>query len=160
MRTTGSTNELVPTIINSPSLIRALIEYIDSKDGGLAMRSADTLQKVFAKRPDLLEPYKQQIFNTLLTSNQKEVKWHISQILPSFELNKDETEQAVQIWKNDFNNSKSSIVRVAALQAIFEISKKDNSYTKLYLKTLQSALEQGTPAMKARARILASSSDN
>jgi hypothetical protein len=53
-------------------------------DEALAMRASDALQKVGAKRPTLLEPYRSDLIRICQYNPQKEVQWHMAQMLPCF----------------------------------------------------------------------------
>jgi hypothetical protein len=134
---------------------------MESKDEGLAMRAADALQKVFIRQPELVQPHTSQLVALLLTHSQKEVRWHLAQILPHLNLTKDQVKQVAQIWQDDFYNSTSSIVKTFSLQAMHDIAVHHPELQPVFDEMIAYALQNGTAAMRARAkRLLANPPDS
>ncbi len=153
-RTVNNVDTVVAYTLKDNQAADVLVACLRSRDEGLAMRAADALEKVFAKQPGLLTPYTSQLVKTLLSCSQKEVQWHLAQILPSMPLTKDQTSQAAKIWIDNFYHSKSSIVRTFSLQAMHDVSGNNPDLRSVYEGMISYALAKGTPAMKSRAKIL------
>lgn len=114
-RTVKGVEDAVNVILENPSQIRELLDAFSDTNEELNMRCADTLQKVFSKQPSLLQPYKKELLSILLQYDQKEVRWHMAQILPSLQLTNKESLQAFNIWGKDFHTSNSSILKTFSL---------------------------------------------
>jgi hypothetical protein len=50
------------------------------------MRAADAVEKVTRQRPDLLQPWKKPILEQLSVLPEKELRWHIAQLIPRLTL--------------------------------------------------------------------------
>lgn len=153
-RTVNNVDTVVAYTLKDNQAANLLVACLQSRDEGLAMRAADALVKVFAKQPGLLTPYTSQLVETLLSCSQKEVRWHLAQVLPFLPMTKDQVHQAAKIWVDDFYHSKSSIVRTFSLQAMHDISGNNPDLRPEYERMISFALAEGTPAMKSRAKIL------
>lgn len=153
-RTVNNVDKVVAYTLKDNRTADVLVACLRGKDEGIVMRASDALEKVFAKRPGLLAPYTSQLVETLLSCSQKEVRWHLAQILPSMPLTKDQMSQAAKIWVDDFYHSKSSIVRTFSLQAMHDVSGNIPGSRPEYERMISYALTKGTPAMKSRAKIL------
>ncbi len=103
--------------------------------------------------PQLIQPYKPLILTLLMLSDQWEVRAHVCLMLPLLQLTQAERQQAfdtMRQWLAD----KSSIVRTFALQTMYDLAQHDHSLLDEALLHLQHALAKGTPAMRARARLI------
>lgn len=154
MRTVHNVDKVVELSLENKSYINVLIVCMVSSNKGLAMRAADALEKIFQKKPDLLKDKVEKLIETLSSNSQKEVRWHIAQILPKLTMNDTQLKQATEVWVDDFYNSKSSIVRTFSLQAMHDVSKNKPLLKSQYNDMLTHALSKGSSAMKARAKLL------
>jgi len=85
--------------------------------------------------------------------NQKEVRWHTAQILPRFNLTKEERELVYDLMQS-YLKDESSIVKAFAMQALTDIAMQDSSYVDKVRKQLKRLMKEGTPAMKSRGKKL------
>lgn len=155
-RTVHNVDRVVEYALSSTQAIPNIIAAMKSSDEGLAMRAADATQKVFATQPKLVKPYTSDLFELLLACSQKEIRWHLAQIMPGLPMTDDQLRRAAAVWREDFYNSDSSIVKTFSLQAMYDISKKNPDVQALFDEMVADALDKGTPAMKSRARKLLS----
>lgn len=118
------------------------------------MRCADALEKASKKHPELLQPHKAALLGEVGAIDQQEVQWHVAQMLPRLSLNQAERHKAMKLLERYFQTSKSSIVRVNALQAIVELAGQDTSLSDVVNDYLRQALEAPAPSLQARARKL------
>lgn len=153
-RTVTGVNLAVDAILKDTQLINDLLRAYDKDNEALNLRLSDTLQKVQEKDASLLKPYCKQIFMIFNEYEQKEVRWHMAQILPHLDLNREQLSRAVAIWQSDFYTSSSSIVRTFSLQAVYDITSMKSEYIPVLDELLNHALSSGSPAMKSRAALL------
>src|SRR5690606_22993415 len=88
--------------------------------------------------------------------SQKEVRWHMAQILPHLQLTDKESLRALNIWKKDFHTSNSSILKTFSMQAVADLSRNHLRFVAEAKQMIAEALDNGTPAMQSRAKNLQS----
>src|SRR5580698_4171694 len=123
-RSLGQTNEIVVEVLNNPRVFPQLIAALTSDDEVLRMRAADAIEKITAKRPDLLQRFKKKFLAVANRTDQQEVRWHAAQILPRLKLTTIERAVIVEILF-DYLRDKSSIVKTFAMQALADLAARD-----------------------------------
>jgi hypothetical protein len=152
-RSIGRSNEVVAEVIADPALFRALFIGLQSDDPVLRARAADALEKITARHPEYLRPYKSQLIGPLARANQKEVRWHVAQMLPRIRWNPHERQRVLDILMH-YMNDESSIVKTFAMQALADLARETPQMIPRVLLRLKALTANGTPAMKARGRKL------
>ena len=152
-RSIGRSNEIVAKVLKQPVLFRYLFEGMASDDAVVRMRAADAAEKVTARRPDLLRPYKRRFLAIAGSSAQHEVRWHAALMIPRLRLTANERAAAVDILF-DYLHDRSSIVKTFAMQGLATLASADPQLRARILPLLQELTEIGTPAMRARGRKL------
>ncbi len=153
LRSIGRANEVVRQVLRTPALLGELFKGMRSGDPRVRMRAADAAEKVTAQRPDLLQPFKRSLLNTIAKIDQQEVRWHVAQMIPRLHLTPTERVRAVGILFA-YLSLKSKIVRTFALQALVSLSYHDPELRKRVTRVLHQVVESGSPALKARGRKL------
>ena len=123
----------------------------------LVMRSVDAVEKITRNRPEFLEPHKSQLLSILKSADHKELKWHIAQLISRVKLTRTELEDVWHVltyWA--LNRNESKIVRVNALQGLFDLSRINHHLNKDFLKTLAAMEHEMIPSIRARIRKLKS----
>lgn len=119
------------------------------------MRAADAVEKITARNKAYLESHKAQLLAILKSADHKELKWHIAQLLPRVELDQHELED---VWHKltywTLNRNEHKIVRVNALQGLFDLSRKFPGLQKDLDQTLNAVERELIPSMQARVRKL------
>jgi HEAT repeat protein len=152
-RSVGRAAEVVQAVLAEPRLFGAVFEALFHADDVVRMRAADVIEKVTAKRPDLLRPYKRRVLREMAASQQMEVRWHAAQLLPRLALTGRERAQAAAVLTG-YLSDESSIVRTFALQALADLAAQDPALEPAVRARLEEALKSGSPAMRSRARRL------
>lgn len=152
-RSIGLSNEVVSAVLNKPDLFHVLIEGLSVDDPVIKMRAADAMEKITLQRPQYLLPYKKNLIELAEISEQKEVRWHMAQILPRLNLSHKENVKVVDILLT-YLSGNSSIVNTFVMQAFCDIAKTDEALMSSLLVHITELTEIGTPAMKARGRKL------
>lgn len=153
-RTVHTVDMVVEFALNNTEEIPSILNSMRSDDPGLAMRAADAIQKIFVLQPTLIRPYVSDLFDILTVCDQKEIRWHLAQILPGLPMTAIQTHHAAEIWLKDFYSSESSIVKTFSMQAIFDVSNRSPILKSYFDDMAKYALDKGTPAMKSRAKAL------
>lgn len=153
-RTVTNVDSVVAAVLKDAQRIEELMNCLVLNDEVILMHAMDAVEKVYSVQPTIIRPYSDILFELFVRSDQKEVRWHMAQILPSLLQKETQISQAVSIWSDDFNNSKSSIVRTFSLQALFDVDQKYENLGIPLDKYLNHALEHGTPALRSRVKKL------
>jgi len=150
-RSIGRSNEVVADVAANPTLFRAVFSGLQSDDEVLRARAADAVEKITARHPEYLRRYKTQLIGPLARVNQKEVRWHVAQLLPRVQWNESEMQRVLGILMNYLNDT-SSIVKTFAMQALADLAHRNPELIPQVLTHVQELTAIGTPAMKARGR--------
>ncbi|HEY8388523.1 MAG TPA: hypothetical protein VIK74_07955 [Parasegetibacter sp.] len=162
LRSIGSSNYIV-SIIKSQDDFDVLFSFLFCSERLAVMRAADSVEKITAIHPEFLKKYKKKILNLLEIAENKELKWHIPELIPRVKWNKAELEKIRMVltaWV--LNKNESRIVRVNALQSLFDIMQQiqvvSSAEISGYRKTLQNLMTQvekeGIPSLNSRIRKL------
>ncbi len=152
-RSIGKSNEVVAEVLTRPALFRLVFEGLLDDDPIIRMRAADAVEKITAKRPEYLRPYKKKLLRDVAGINQPEVRWHVALMIPRLRLTRNERAEALNLLVG-FLQDKGSIVRAFAMQALADLAAQDVSLESQVIPMLQALTETGTPAMRARGRKL------
>ena len=97
----------------------------------VVMRAADAIEKITIQHASYLTKYKSDLLKLCLTAKNKELKWHLALLVLRLNLSVEEIEVVWQLlsgWALDKQESK--IVRVNAMQALYEISLREKQRIK------------------------------
>jgi hypothetical protein len=152
-RSIGRSNEVVEKVLGAPELFGPLFEGLQDANPIVRMRAADALEKVSARHPDWLTPYKDDLLRFLGLPEKREVRWHLVQMVPRLSLNDRERGETISILKGYLNDD-SSIVKTSSMQAIADLVGTDERLHAETIRLFESLIREGTPAMKSRGRNL------
>ncbi len=153
LRQKGKSEEVVEDVLKRPQLFRDLVAGITDEEPGVRMRAADAVEKITRSRPEYLQPYKSDFINVFAGSGQKEVRWHLAQILPRLELTKKERQQVFEILVS-FLDDDSRIVKTFAMQGLADVAEMDRSYLPCVVKIVEGLMASGIPAIQSRGKKL------
>jgi hypothetical protein len=153
----GRVPEVVEWVAGSPRRLPALIELLWDDDAGVASRAADALERVTREASPALrrvfEDYKGELIGLLSDATLAKVRWNLALTLPRMTLTVAECRRiraVLETWGDD----KSSIVKTTALHGIADLTRQDPECLPEVLDLLRMSGRSGTPAMRARSRIL------
>ena len=152
-RSIGASNQAAALALEQPDLLEILFQGMVGEDPVLRMRCADAAEKVTARHPEWLAPFKRPLLDILTCIEQQEVRWHVAPMLVRLPLSAQERIRVAAILAG-YADDRSSIVRVQAMQALADLSALDRSLLPKVLVHLHELTAHGTPAMKARGRKL------
>ena len=154
LRSIGKSNSLIKKIKKQTDFDE-LFKYLFHKDRLVVMRTADIIEKITIHNPEYLAKHKKEIIELSTVSVNKEAKWHLALLLPRLSLDKKEFGKAwkiLTIWVTDKTNSR--IVRVNAVQALFEL-KKPGHESEINFRLILAELEkENIPSLNARIKKL------
>lgn len=152
-RSIGRSNEVVAKVLAQPELFGVLMEGMALDAPLVAMRCADAAEKVSARHPEWLLPYKQLLLDELSKIEQQEVRWHVAAMLPRLELNRSEMGKVMALLLG-WTTERSSIVKTMSMQALADIALHDTVLLPEVRRHIEELCAIGTPAMKARGKKL------
>lgn len=154
LRSIGRADEVVEDILKNPSLFNEVFEGMGHDDPRIRMRSADALEKVSAKHPEYLQPYKKKLISDISKIHQQEVQWHVAQMFSYLRLTKKEREKVILILFSYIDGTKSNIVKVFSMQTLAELAEQDDNLKPKVLKKIKKVIKSGSPAVLNRGKKL------
>jgi hypothetical protein len=154
-------NAIVVRSVKSQEMFDELFALALHHERPLAMRATDAIEKVTKKHPQYLTPHKAQLLGIMRGADHKELKWHIAQLITRITLNQNELTEVwhlLSYWA--LNKNESKIVRVNALQGLFDFSVKYPELKNEFEKTLSIMEREMIPSIQARIRKLKSKKRN
>jgi len=153
----GRVKETVPLIQAQRALAAYLVELLFDRDLGISQRAADVLERVSHKpSPALyrvLARSKDALVGLLSEAQPKKLRWNLALILGRLPLTVPDCRRCADILSARLDDP-SSIVKTAALQCLADLTHQDPSLLPMVLDLLRIHSRSGTPAMRARCRIL------
>jgi hypothetical protein len=150
-RSIGRSNEVVAQVLAHPAQFRHVFAGLTTNDPVIRMRSADAIEKITTRRPELLQPHKRKLLAVAGSTDQQEIRWHAALIIPRLKLTPKERAVALDILF-DYLGDKSSIVKTWAMQAIWDLAASDAKLKAQIIPLIEELTQVGTPAMRARGR--------
>jgi Domain of unknown function (DU1801) len=152
-RSIGRADEVVSDIQKNQSLFKEVFKGLENHDPIVRMRSADVVEKITRKNPELLTGFENKIIKELSQIEQQEVCWHVALLLPRLSYTKKQEGEILDILK-DYLSHKSKIVNVNSMEALAIMAIKNQRLKRDVKDTIQSQVASGSPAVQARGRKL------
>jgi HEAT repeat protein len=152
-RSIGKSGEVVKDVSEDPTLFADLVACLLHDDPLVRMRAADVIEKVTRESPELLQPWKRHLLGPVSAMEDKELRWHVAQMLSRLRLTPSEQETAVQILLG-YLEDPSSIVRTFSMQALADLASRDERLLAQVMPLIERLTRTGTPAMRSRGRKL------
>lgn len=153
LRSVGNSEQVVKLVQRNTALFADVIQAMLHDHPGIRMRAADAVEKITRNKPELLKPYKQLLLTKVAPIEQKEVRWHLAQILPRLNLTSRQRNEVYKLMRS-FLQDESRIVKTFAMQALADIALQDHAYLAEVRKLIQRLSRQGSPAMQSRGKKL------
>jgi len=152
-RSIGNSEEVVQTVSKNPALFEELFSGLLADDPVVRMRAADAVEKITRARSELLQPWKNMLLSTASAFKEKELRWHVAQLIPRLRLTGTERKLAEQILM-DYLEDGSSIVKTFSMQALVELAAGDEQRLTQLTPLIERLARTGTAAMRSRGRKL------
>ena len=154
LRSIGKSNDIVLEI-HDQKKFDDLFECLIHKERIVVMRAADAVEKITRAHPEFLSNHKKKIFQLCSRSENKELKWHLALLVPRLLLSRQELGKVWQILTNwTMDTKESRIVRVNALQGLFNLLTQSKELAKNLHLTLSEIEKENIPSLNARIRNL------
>ena len=152
-RSIGKAGQVVERILETPALLADVVQGLTQADPVVRMRCADVAEKVSVVHPEWLRQHKQALLSYASRVQEKEVRWHMAQMLPRLELSPDERRKAIALLFTYLADT-SQIVQTLSMQALFDMSECDSKLRRRVVPILEEAVANGGGATRSRAKKL------
>jgi len=152
-RSIGRSDEVVADVLREPALFGEVFRAMLSDDPLIRMRAADATEKITARHPEYLQPYKDALLQRVAAIEQQEVRWHVAQMVTRLRLTVEERAHVVKTLFR-YLGDESKIVVTFSLQALADFAMEDDALRPRVIAALEEGLRTGSPAVRSRARKL------
>jgi hypothetical protein len=149
----GRSREVAELVLANPRKIGQLIECLWDEDPGVANRAADALERATFHRPKLAQPWQESLIGLMAEAQQNKLRWNLALLVPRLELSIAEAQRTASILRG-YLDDRSSIVKTAGMHGLAALTRHDSEMLPEVLDMLRLLSRSGTPAMRARGRIL------
>lgn len=146
-------NERVIRKIRSQRDFDLLFAMLFHKERLIVMRAADAIEKITAFKPAYLLKHKQELMELFYFASAPEVKWHMARLIIRLPLNPAQFAWVWHVlvkWVSDRSNSR--LVRVAALQSLYEMTLRDPERLRACQSICKKLERENIPSVNARIR--------
>jgi hypothetical protein len=147
------TKEVAILILAKPRRIGQLIECLWDEDPGVANRAADALERISYDRPSLAAAWTESLIGLMAEAEQNKLRWNLALLVPRLDLSVEEARRVAASLRT-YLDDRSSIVKTAAMHGLTVLTRHDPRLLPEVLDMLRILSRSGTPAMRARGRIL------
>ena len=137
-----------------PDTFAALWALLRDDDVAVRMRAVVAAEKVTRDRPDLLQPYKDDLIHPVLEDGTPELSPHLLPMAARLELSSAETARLMRRLQDAVLNNPNEIVRAEALAAAFGIAARHRRMLPRARDLAKHVQCCGSAALAARARNL------
>jgi hypothetical protein len=159
----GRVPQIAEWIAGLPRRVPGLIELMWDDHPGVANRAADVLERITRRpSPDLrlvVTDHKEALLGLLDEAAEKKLRWNLAFSIPRITLTISECRRAAAALRA-YLDDPSSIVKTAALHGLADLARQNPDSLPEVLDLLRIAGRSGTPAMRARSRILLKKLEN
>lgn len=145
--------EVAAILLAHPRRTGQVIECLWDDEPGIANRAADALERASHQRPSLLAPWKDALLARLAEAEQNKLRWNLALMMARLKLTAPETERAMAALRG-YLDDRGSIVKTAAMHGMAGLAQQNSALMPEVLDTLRILTRSGTPAMRARGRML------
>jgi hypothetical protein len=149
----GRAPEVAGLIRMHPRKTAQVVECLWDDDPVVANRAADALERASYVEPRLLQAWKGTLLGRMLDASENKLRWNLALMVPRVKLTEAESDRAAAVlwrWLED----KSSIVKTASMHGLAGLTQWNTALLPSVLDMLRIMSRSGTPAMRARGRIL------
>ena len=149
----GRAWEVVELVEGRPGKLSQLIECLWDDNPAVANRAADALERVTRDRPAQAQRWKDALLGLIAETTEKKVRWNLALVIPRLKLTLPECRRVAEVLRT-YLDDRARVVKTAALHGMTDLTRQDPASLPGVLDLLRVAGRSGTPAMRARSRIL------
>lgn len=155
----GRVWQVVELADGQPRRIAEVVECLWDENPAIANRAADALERLTRENPTQAQRWKGELLGLLPEADDKKLRWNLTLVVPRLKLTQVECQRAATAMRS-YLDDPSSILKTTALHGLADLTRQDESLLPEVLDLLRIAGRSGTPAMRARSRILLKKLEN
>ena len=140
-----------------PKQIPRLVELLWDDNASVSNRAADVLERIMREPSPALKravaAYTEELIGLLSEAEERKLRWNLALTIPRLVLTGAQCRRVAKLL-NGWLDDKSSVVKTSALHALADLARQDSYLVSDVVDLLRTAERSGTPAMRARSRIL------
>ena len=145
--------QIVELVGAEPRKLPQLVECLWAADPFVAAGAADALERLTRHRSSRMEQWKEPLLGLLLEAKEKRLRWNLALTVPRMKLTVSQCRRAAAALES-YLDDQSSIVKTSALHGLADLASQNPETLSSVVDRLRLAERTGTPAMRARSRIL------
>lgn len=149
----GRVCEVAALLLKNPRKIGQVVECLWDEVPGVANRAADALERASCRRPTILANWKTALLDRMLDASENKLRWNLALMIFRTPMSKAEAERAAALLRTWLDDP-SSIVKTSAMHGLAGLTRWNADLLPEVLDMLRVLSRSGTPAMRARGRIL------
>jgi len=149
----GRTCEVAAMLLQHPRKAGQVVECLWDEEPAVVNRAADALERASSRRPEILARWKEVLLDRMLDAGENKLRWNLALMISRTPLTAAEALRAAVILRS-WLDDKSSIVKTSAMHGLAGLTRWDPTLQAEVLDMLRVLSRSGTPAMRARGRIL------
>ena len=149
----GCANAIVVEANHSPEVLAELVAAAQDKRAVVTIRAANALKKVQQERPELLVPFTKKILRAALECEELRTRWNLTRVVGQLPLRGRDRALGIELMFEALG-SESGFLRTFAMQGLVDFSADDAALRSRVRPIVEEFAENGTAAMRARARKL------
>ena len=151
----GKADEVVEIVKKNPNIAEEVFSLFLDKDPIVAMRSSYVFMKLSKSDSEIIIPFKSRIIKNIEKFTQKEVRWHIPQILLVMDLSGVEAEKTYKKLMEWAEGKDGNIVVYYSLEAAYKIAKENKKLIDDFLPRLRKINKTDAKIVKNRCKKIA-----
>ena len=153
LRGLGCANTVVAEALQYPDVLAELVAAAQDKRAVVSIRAANALKKVQQEQPDLLVPFTRKILRSALECEDLRTRWNLTRVVGRLPLRGRDRALGIELMFEALR-SESGFLRTFAMQGLVDFSADDAALRLRVRPIVEQFAENGTAAMRARARKL------
>lgn len=149
----GYACEVAALLVQDARKAAQVVECLWDEEAGVANRAADALERASSRRPEILIRWKDAVLDRMLDGGENKLRWNLALMISRMRLKETDAARAAAVLRS-WLDDKSSIVKTSAMHGLAGLAQNDASMVPEVLDMLRVLSRSGTPAMRARGRIL------
>jgi hypothetical protein len=149
----GRSCEVAELVLASPRKVGPLIACLWDEDPAVANRAADALERATYHHRKLAQAWKRELIGLMAETEQNKLRWNLALLVPRLRLNVAETHRVAAVLRT-YLDDRGSIVKTAAMHGLAGLTRHAPEMLPEVTDMLRILSRSGTPAMRARGRIL------
>lgn len=155
----GSADQVIKTILKSPSGLPEVYDLFLDDDPVVAMRASYVAMRVAEQSPESVTPFTKELIGNLGRYTQQEVRWHIPQLFSHLELTKAQRKKVYETLMDWAETDKSKIVGYYCFQTAADFAELDETLLQDFIPRIRKANKTGAKSIQNRCKKIAKQLD-